>query len=42
METTRGEGAEVLPQQRVVLGSGQVLDHRASVSSGGAAPSAAR
>jgi hypothetical protein len=29
METTRGEGAEVLPQQRVVLGSGQVLDHRA-------------
>src|ERR1700680_140216 len=30
MEAARGESAEVLPQQGLVLGAGQVLDHQVS------------
>ena len=30
VEAARGESAEILPQQGLVLGPGQVLDHRVS------------
>src|SRR4051794_25062577 len=42
VEAARGEGAEVLPQNSVILGPGQVLDHRLLISRYASAPSAVR